>query len=114
MEEKSLWLPHDANGLLAAIIASAEDAIVGKTLDGIIRVWSPGAERLFGYSADEIIGQPITVLLPPDRIDEERLILERIEAGKRVECYESQRVRKDGTRVDVSLTISPILSLIHI
>jgi len=108
MEEKSLWLPHDANGLLAAIIASAEDAIVGKTLDGIIRVWSPGAERLFGYSADEIIGQPITVLLPPDRIDEERLILERIEAGKRVECYESQRVRKDGTRVDVSLTISPI------
>lgn len=98
----------DAPSLLAAIIASVEDAIVGKTLDGIIRVWSPGAEHLFGYTADEIIGQPITLLLPPERLDEERLIIERIEQGERVACYESQRLRKDGTRVDVALTISPV------
>jgi len=108
MNEKALPLLEDPKGMLAAIIASADDAIVGKTLDGIIRVWSPGAERLFGYRADEIIGRPVTILLPPDRLDEERLILERIEIGERVECYESQRVRKDGRRVDVSLTISPI------
>jgi diguanylate cyclase (GGDEF)-like protein/PAS domain S-box-containing protein len=101
-------LLDDAPALLAAIIASAEDAIVGKTLDGIIRVWSPGAARLFGYEADEIVGKPVTLLLPPDRLDEERLILERIEQGERVACYESQRLRKDGTLVDVSLTISPI------
>jgi len=98
----------DAPALLAAIIASAEDAIVGKTLDGIIRVWSPGAERLFGYKAAEIIGKPVALLLPADRQDEERLILERIEVGERVESFESRRLRKDGTLVDVSLTISPI------
>jgi diguanylate cyclase (GGDEF)-like protein/PAS domain S-box-containing protein len=98
----------DAPALLAALIASADDAIVGKTLDGIIRVWSPGATRLFGYEAAEIIGQPITLLLPVDRLDEERLIIERIEMGERVEHYESRRLRKDGRLVDVSLTISPI------
>ena len=109
--QKILSPLDDAQALLAAIILSAEDAIVGKTLDGIIRVWSPGAVRLFGYDADEIIGRPGTLLLPPERQNEERLILERIELGERVESYESQRLRKDGTRVDVSLTISPIRSL---
>jgi diguanylate cyclase (GGDEF)-like protein/PAS domain S-box-containing protein len=100
----------DAQAFLAALIASADDAIVGKTLDGTIRVWSPGAERLFGYTAEEIIGKPVTLLLPADRLDEERLIIERIELGERVQCYESRRVRKDGSLVDVSLTISPIRS----
>jgi diguanylate cyclase (GGDEF)-like protein/PAS domain S-box-containing protein len=101
-------LEDDLPALLAAIVDSAEDAIVGKTLDGIVRVWSPGAQRLFGYTAEQIIGRPVTVLLPADRMDEERLIIERIASGERVAAFESQRLRKDGSLVDVSLTISPI------
>jgi diguanylate cyclase (GGDEF)-like protein/PAS domain S-box-containing protein len=101
---------EDSKAVLAAIVESAEDAIVGKTLDGIIRTWSPGARRMFGYEAAEIIGKSVTILLPADRQDEERLILERIRAGERIETFESQRVCKDGSVVDVSLTISPIRS----
>jgi diguanylate cyclase (GGDEF)-like protein/PAS domain S-box-containing protein len=101
---------EDSRAVLAAIVESAEDAIVGKTLDGIIRTWSPGAKRLFGYGPAEIVGQPVTVLLPPDRQDEEQLIIERIKRGERVESYESKRLCKDGSLVDVSLTISPIRS----
>ena len=101
---------EDSKAVLAAIVESAEDAIVGKTLDGIIRTWSPGARRLFGYEAEEIIGKSVTILLPADRQDEERQILSRIQAGERIEPFESKRVRKDGTVVEVSLTISPIRS----
>jgi PAS domain S-box-containing protein len=101
---------EDSRAVLAAIVESAEDAIVGKTLDGIIRTWSPGAERLFGYESSEIIGRPMTALLPADRLNEEQLIIERIRRGERVESYESKRLCKDGTLVDVSLTISPIRS----
>jgi len=93
---------------LAAIIESSDDAIVSKDLDGVIVSWNPGAERLFGYSADEIIGKSITVLIPPDHLDEEPEILRRIRRGERIEHYETVRRRKNGRLIDISLTVSPV------
>src|SRR5581483_6498467 len=93
---------------LASIVSSSDDAIVGKDLSGIIQSWNAGAERLFGYRAAEVIGRPITILVPPERLQEEEDILARIARGERVEHYETVRVQKDGTRVDVSLTLSPV------
>lgn len=93
---------------LSAIVESAEDAILAKDLDGVIITWNSGAERLFGYTADEVIGKPITVLIPADRLDEEPEILRRIRAGQRVEHFDTIRRRKDGSLVEISLTISPI------
>lgn len=93
---------------LAAIVASADDAIIGKTLDGIVTDWNPGAEAIFGYSAAEAIGQPLSILLPPGQEDEMARILQRIRAGERVDHYETRRRRKDGQIIDVSLTISPL------
>ena len=93
---------------LAAIIDSSEDAIVSKNLDGRITTWNAGAERLFGYRDEEVVGRSITLIIPPDHIDEEAVILGRIRRGERVEHYETVRVRKDGSRVDVSLTVSPV------
>jgi PAS domain S-box-containing protein len=93
---------------LAAIVESSDDAIVSKTLQSVILSWNQGAERLFGYSAHEAIGQQITMLLPPNRRDEEQQILERIMRGERIEHFETVRVSKDGTHIDISLTISPI------
>src|SRR6185437_433208 len=98
----------EANGKLAAIVQFSEDAIISKDLEGVITSWNPGAERLFGYTAREAIGQPVTILTPADHIDEEPAILERIREGKHIEHYESVRQRKDGTLLDFSLTISPI------
>jgi PAS domain S-box-containing protein len=94
---------------LSAIIESADDAIVSKTLDGIITSWNKGAERIFGYTADEAVGQSVTMLIPEDHSDEEPGIIARIKAGERVEHYETIRVRKDGSLVDISLTVSPII-----
>jgi PAS domain S-box-containing protein len=93
---------------LTAIIESADDAIVSKTLDGIITSWNNGAEQLFGYTPEEAIGQPILMLIPPGHDDEEPAIIARLRRGERVEHYETQRVRKDGQLVDISLTVSPI------
>jgi PAS domain S-box-containing protein len=93
---------------LAAIVESSEDAIISKDLNGVIVSWNQGAERLFGYTADEVVGQPITMLMPPDRVNEEPGILERIRRGERVEHFETIRRRKDGTLLDISLTISPV------
>jgi PAS domain S-box-containing protein len=93
---------------LSALIDSADDAIISKTLDGIITSWNKGAERIFGYRAEEVIGKPVLILIPPDHYNEEPEILSRIKAGERVEHYETIRVRKDGSLVDISLTISPI------
>ncbi|HYY58152.1 MAG TPA: PAS domain S-box protein, partial [Pyrinomonadaceae bacterium] len=93
---------------LKAIIESADDAIITKTLDGIITSWNRGAERIFGYTAHEVIGKPVTILIPKDHQDEEPAILARLRAGQRIEHYETVRVRKDGTLVDISLTVSPI------
>jgi PAS domain S-box-containing protein len=94
--------------LVSAIVDSSEDAIVSKDLRAIVTSWNKAAERMFGYTREEMIGQPITRLIPPDRLEEETLILKRIHDGERVEHFETVRRRKDGTLVDVSLTISPI------
>jgi PAS domain S-box-containing protein len=95
-------------GLLAAIVDSSDDAIVSKGLDGIITSWNRSAERLFGYTAEEAIGQHITLIVPRDRQQEETTILERLARGERIEHFETVRVRKDGTTLDLSLTISPV------
>lgn len=97
---------------LAAIIEGSDDAIVGKNLQGIVTNWNPGAERLFGYTAAEMIGRPITRLLPPDRPLEEQQILAQLQRGERVDHFETRRVRKDGTQLTVSLTISPIRDVV--
>jgi PAS domain S-box-containing protein len=93
---------------LAAIIHSSNDAIIGKDLDGVITTWNGGAERIFGYLAEEIIGKPITVLIPPDCQKEEEAIIERIRRGQHVEHYETVRQGKNGRLIDISLTISPV------
>jgi PAS domain S-box-containing protein len=97
-----------AQGRLAAIVADSEDAIVSKTLDGVITSWNRAAEELFGYTAAEAIGQPITLIVPADRLAEEDDVLARLRRGEAVHHFETVRVRKDGTHVDVSLTISPV------
>ena len=93
---------------LAAIVESPEDAIVSKSLDGVIQSWNKAAERMFGYTADEIIGKPILVLIPQERQHEEETILRKIRSGERVEHFETVRRHKDGTLLDISLTVSPI------
>jgi PAS domain S-box-containing protein len=103
------WLSVSAAQQLASVIATSDDAIVSKTLDGIVTSWNRGAERLFGYSPEEAIGQSITIVIPADRQHEETQILERIRRGERVESYETVRRRKDGGEVQVSLTISPVV-----
>ena len=99
---------EEAAAHLAAIVTSAEDAIASKTLEGIVTSWNASAERMFGYTAQEMIGQPILLLFPPDRVNEEDMILARIRAGERLEHFETVRVTKDGRHLDVSLTISPM------
>jgi PAS domain S-box-containing protein len=94
--------------LLAAIVESSDDGIISIDLSGVVGSWNTGAAKLYGYAAAEVVGQSITVLIPPDRADEELRILDRIRRGERVEHYETVRRRKDGGLVDVSLTISPV------
>jgi PAS domain S-box-containing protein len=93
---------------LAAIVESSDDAIVGKTLDSLIRSWNRGAQRIFGYESAEIVGKPVYVLIPPERHYEEPEIIGRLIRGERVDHYETVRVRKDGSPIDVSLSVSPI------
>jgi len=93
---------------LAAIIESSRDAIIGHALDGLITTWNEGAERLFGYSAGEAIGKPLSILLAPDQADNVPQILNELQHGRRTEHFEINRLRKDGTSVDVSITISPV------
>ncbi|HEX6749302.1 MAG TPA: PAS domain S-box protein [Longimicrobium sp.] len=93
---------------LAAIVESSEDAIFSKTLEGVIQSWNAGAERLYGYTAEEMVGRNVSTLAPPDRVDEIPAILERLARGERLASYETVRVRKDGTQIDVLLAISPL------
>ena len=93
---------------LASIIDSSDDAIVSKDLSGIIQSWNKGAERIFGYTAEEAVGQPITLIIPHDRREEEVEILRRLNRGERIEHFETIRVRKDGTPLDISVSISPV------
>jgi two-component system, LuxR family, sensor kinase FixL len=100
--------PATPGGQLAAIVESAEDAIIGKRLDGMVTSWNKSAERIFGYRADEMVGQPIAVLAVPDTADEMSRILDAIRRGERIAHYETRRRRKDGRIIDVALTISPV------
>ena len=93
---------------LAAIVESSDDAIVSKSLDGVIATWNNGAERMFGYSAEEAIGQPITIVIPKEQLHEEHEILTRVRRGERLDHFETVRRRKDGSLFDISLTVSPI------
>ena len=95
---------------LAAIVESSDDAIVGKDLNGIVTSWNRAAERIFGYTAEEMIGKSITTIIPLERIDEEHEVLSRIRSGQTVDHFETIRRRKDGTLIPISLTISPILA----
>jgi PAS domain S-box-containing protein len=97
-----------ARSHLAAIIASSEDAIVSKTLNGIVTSWNAGAERLFGFTAEQMIGEPITRIIPEELQHEETLILTKLRRGERIERYETVRVHREGHRLDVSLTVSPV------
>ncbi|HLM75639.1 MAG TPA: PAS domain S-box protein [Polyangiaceae bacterium] len=103
LERKTQELAH-----FAAVVESSDDAIVSKTLDGLITTWNKGAERIFGYTAEEVIGKPITILFPPDRLSEEPSILARLRRGERIDHYETVRQRKDGSLLFVSLTVSPV------
>jgi PAS domain S-box-containing protein len=93
---------------LAAIVDSSDDAIIGKTLDGVITSWNEGAHRIFGYTAAEVVGKPVSVLIPPERQDEEPNILKRLARGERIDHFETVRVRKDGRKIYVSVTSSPV------
>jgi PAS domain S-box-containing protein len=99
---------EEARGWLAAIVEYSEDAIISKTLEGVITAWNRGAERTFGYTSAEAIGKPMMMLIPPERVDEESDILHRIRRGESVKHFDTVRMRKDGTRVDISEAISPI------
>lgn len=100
---------REARLYLASIVESTDDAIVGKTLDGVVTAWNQAAEAMFGYTAAEMIGSPITVLHPPERLHEEAMILERLRRGERLRHFETVRVHKDGSMIAVSLAVSPIL-----
>lgn len=99
---------NELRARLAAVVESSDDAILSKTLTGIIQTWNRGAERMFGYRAEEVVGKSITILIPPNRLNEESEILDKLKRGERIEHYETVRVRKDGTTLVVSLTVSPI------
>jgi PAS domain S-box-containing protein len=93
---------------LASIVESSDDGIISRDVNGIITSWNRGAERLFGYSAEEVIGKPVTILIPSERFPEEAAIIDRIRRGDRIDHYETIRQRKDGRAIDVSQTISPM------
>ncbi|HEU5251795.1 MAG TPA: SpoIIE family protein phosphatase [Solirubrobacterales bacterium] len=95
---------------LAEVVRGTHDAVLSKDLDGIVTTWNPAASRLYGYSSEEAIGRHISFIVPPDHKDEEKVILERVKRGERLETYETERIRQDGRRISVSLTVSPIRS----
>src|ERR1041384_7592676 len=101
-EVPNLRSPELAQYWLAALNESADDAIISKTLDGIITSWNEGARRIFGYEAEEVVGKSVTILIPEGHLDEEPTILARLRAGQRIEHYETVRVRKDGRLIDIS------------
>jgi len=110
MLESNRTHSDDARAMLAAIVDSSHDAIVSKDVNGVITSWNAGAEQLFGYSAEEAIGQPVMMLIPADRPNEEPGILDRIRRGEKIDHYETVRRRKDGSLVDISLTVSPVFN----
>jgi PAS domain S-box-containing protein len=107
-EQQSNPFSDAGQAWLAAIVTSSEDGIISKSLDGVIQSWNKAAERIFGYTADEVVGKPITIIIPQERLDEETYILSKIRAGERVDHFRTMRMRKDGQRLLVSVTISPV------
>lgn len=99
---------HDAAPWLAALVESSDDAIISKDLNGVIRTWNAGAQRLFGFTSEEAVGQPITIIVPPNLLEEEKGILRRLRNGEGIDHFETIRRTKNGSRVEVSLTISPV------
>ena len=99
---------EEVRARLAAVVDSSGDAIVTKTLDGILTSWNAAAELMFGYTPEEVLGKPVTILIPEDHLDEEPEILQRVRRGERVHHYETIRRRKDGTLINVSLSVSPL------
>ena len=114
MRDNALRSMDEKRLQLAAIVESSDDAIISKTMQGVITSWNPGAEKLFGYTALEAIGQPMAICIPPERVGEEDHILERIKRGESIDHFDTVRLRKDGSRVEVSITISPIRDTIGI
>ena len=108
LERRYAAQAHDVREHLAAIVDSSEDAILSKTMDGIIQSWNQAAERLYEYTAAEVIGQPVSLLMPPDLADDFPRIMAQLARGERIEHYETQQLAKDGTRLDIALTISPV------
>jgi PAS domain S-box-containing protein len=109
IDEVGAWqLAEITRNRLAAVVESSDDAIISKTLDSVITSWNRAAERIFGYSADEVVGKPITILIPHNLLDEEPSIVERLRRGERIDHFETVRLRKDGTPLHVSLTVSPL------
>jgi PAS domain S-box-containing protein len=102
------FLPGGAEQILRSLVENSDDAIITKNLDGIISSWNKSAERIFGYAAEEVIGKPVTILIPLERQDEEPGILARLRRGERIDHYETVRQRKDGSLIDISLTVSPV------
>src|SRR3954451_16401853 len=100
---KSIMQTDELQARLAAIVSNSDDAIVSKDLNGIVHSWNAAAERIFGYSAEEMIGRPILTILPPERMDEEATILARIRRGERVDHFDTVRMCKDGRRISVSV-----------
>jgi PAS domain S-box-containing protein len=100
--------PNDIQLLLSAIVSSSNDAIIGKDLNGIVTSWNPAAERIFGYTAKEAIGQSIRLIIPPELQPEEDEVLRKVRAGEGLHHFETARLAKDGRRLDISLTVSPI------
>ena len=98
----------DLKQLVAAVVESSDDAIIRKTLEGVITSWNKGAERIFGYSAEEVVGKHVSLLMPPERVEDMTSILERVRRGERVDHYETKRRTKDGRILDISLSVSPV------
>ncbi|ANH80902.1 hypothetical protein A8C56_07835 [Niabella ginsenosidivorans] len=108
--QNSVLLAEEKQALLAAIVSSSQDAIISKTLKGIVTSWNPAAERLFGYQEYEALGKHISLIIPEDHIHEEDFILQQISKGLRIEHFETIRITKDGKRIPISLTVSPVLN----
>ena len=104
-----LSLTEQTNAILAAIVGSSDDTIISKNLDGIILSWNPASERMFGYSEEEALGKHISIIIPPDRIEEEDYIINEVKQGRKVDHFETIRKARDGRRVPISLSVSPII-----
>jgi PAS domain S-box-containing protein len=108
LQTDNINLAEQKQSILAAIIATSDDAIISKTLDGIINSWNPAAERMFGYTEAEAIGKHISLIIPPDRLSEEDVIIGNISKGNKIDHFETIRMAKNGEMIPISVTVSPL------